>query len=228
MLSGGVKWLGSALGGSGQKEAMNPTAWHGWLLETDAVSLGVGYSPYFCLHLGIFIIKCLRNTSELGFFKGVRSLWSEEKSGLGPTDALRVRAAHLGGLWLCPLPEPALSLQCMSIVSHTLGCSAPKSWGLCTGMGRRGHILAACKLLLVCVLSHVWLFVTLWAVACQAPPFMGFPWQEYQSGLPFPHPGDLPNPGLNPCLLLWQVNSFITALPGKPKLLLCNWKKKRF
>ena len=125
---------------------------------------------------------------------------------------------------LCLLPEPALSLQCMSILSRTLSCSAPKSWGLCTGMGRRrrGHTLAACKLPLVCVL-----FATLWAVACQAPPFMGFPWQEYRSGLPFPHPGDLPDPGLNPCLLLWQMDSFITAPPGKPKLLLTLQCKKK-
>ena len=150
--------------------------------------------------------------------------WGEKWTGTYRCSQERVWAAHLGGLWLCFLPEPALSLQCMSIVSRTLSCSAPRSWGLCTGMGRRrrGHTLAACKLLLVCVL-----FATPWAVACQAPPFMGFPWQEYRSGLPFPHPGDLPNPGLNPCLLLWQVDSFITALPGKPKLLLTLQLKKK-
>ena len=35
-------------------------------------------------------------------------------------------------------------------------------------------------------------------VACQAPLSMGFPKQEYWSGLPFPSPGDLPNPGIKP------------------------------
>ena len=44
--------------------------------------------------------------------------------------------------------------------------------------------------------SRVQLFVTLWTVACQAPLSMGFPRQEYWSGLPFPPPGDLPNPGI--------------------------------
>ena len=39
-------------------------------------------------------------------------------------------------------------------------------------------------------------FVALWTVACQAPPFTGFPRQENQSGLPFPFPGDLPDPGI--------------------------------
>ena len=43
-------------------------------------------------------------------------------------------------------------------------------------------------------LSCVWLFATLWTVAYQAPLSMGFSRQEYWSGLPFPSPGDLPNP----------------------------------
>ena len=51
------------------------------------------------------------------------------------------------------------------------------------------------------VLSHVWLFVTPWTVAHQASLFMGFPRQDYWSGLPFPSPEDLPNQGSNPCLL---------------------------
>ena len=44
--------------------------------------------------------------------------------------------------------------------------------------------------------SRVWLFATSWTVACQAPLSMGFSRQEYLSGLPFPVPGDLPNPGM--------------------------------
>ena len=53
----------------------------------------------------------------------------------------------------------------------------------------------------MCVPSHfslVQLFVTLWTVACQAPLSMGIPRQEYWSGLPFPSPGDLPDPGIKP------------------------------
>ena len=38
----------------------------------------------------------------------------------------------------------------------------------------------------------------LWATACQAPLFMGFPMQEYWSGLLFPPPGDRPDPGIEP------------------------------
>ena len=44
--------------------------------------------------------------------------------------------------------------------------------------------------------SLVRLFATPWTVACQVPLSMGFPRQEYWSVLPFPPPGDLPNPGI--------------------------------
>ena len=57
----------------------------------------------------------------------------------------------------------------------------------------------------VCVLSHfsrVWLFVTLWTIALQAPLSMGFSRQEYWSGVPFPSPGDLPDPGIEPRSLM--------------------------
>ena len=52
------------------------------------------------------------------------------------------------------------------------------------------------------LLSSFWLLAIPWTVACQAPPSMGFSRQEYWSGLPFPSPGDLPNPGIEPGLLL--------------------------
>ena len=48
------------------------------------------------------------------------------------------------------------------------------------------------------LLTRVRLFVTPWAVAYQASPSMGFFRQEYWSGLPFPSPGDLPDPGIEP------------------------------
>ena len=60
------------------------------------------------------------------------------------------------------------------------------------------------------LLSRVWLFVTPWTAAHQAPLSMGFPRQECWSGWLFPSPGDLPHPGIKPrllCLLHWQVDS---------------------
>ena len=47
-------------------------------------------------------------------------------------------------------------------------------------------------------LSRVWFFATPWTVAYQASPSMGFSRQEYWSGLPFPFPEDLPDPGIEP------------------------------
>ena len=57
-------------------------------------------------------------------------------------------------------------------------------------------IMTCLLLLLMVVLSHVWLFVTPWTVTHQNLLFMGFPRQEYWSSLPFPPPGDLPDPGI--------------------------------
>ena len=48
------------------------------------------------------------------------------------------------------------------------------------------------------MLSYVQLFATPWTIDCQASLSMGFPRQEYWSGLPFPPPWDLPNPGIEP------------------------------
>ena len=57
--------------------------------------------------------------------------------------------------------------------------------------------------------------MTLWTVAHQAPLSVGFPRQEYWSGLPFSSPGDLPNPNTSPALV---GGFFTTEPPGKPSL----------
>ena len=60
--------------------------------------------------------------------------------------------------------------------------------------------------------------MTPWTVACQTPLSMGFPRQEYWSGLPFPSPGDLPDPGMEPVSLSCFAGGFIsTEPPGKPR-----------
>ena len=60
-------------------------------------------------------------------------------------------------------------------------------------------------------------FVPPWTVAHQAPLFMGFPRQEYWSGLPFPSPGDLPDPGVEPRCPALQMDSIPSEPPGKPQ-----------
>ena len=56
--------------------------------------------------------------------------------------------------------------------------------------------------------SHVWLFVTPWTVACQAPLSLGFSRPEYWSGLSFSSPGDLPDPGIQARFPALQADSF--------------------
>ena len=80
------------------------------------------------------------------------------------------------------------------------------------------------------IISHTVLFaglvakpyptlVTLWTIACQALLSMGFSRQEYWSGLPFPSPGDLPDPVIEPRSPALQADSLPTELQWKPTLL---------
>ena len=68
------------------------------------------------------------------------------------------------------------------------------------------------------LLSHVQLFETSWTVACQAPPSMEFSRQEYWSGLPFPSPGDLADPGIEPWSPALQADSLPSEPSGKPTI----------
>ena len=63
--------------------------------------------------------------------------------------------------------------------------------------------------------SHVQLFANPWTVAYQAPLSMGFSREEYWSGLPFPSPGDLPNPGIKPGSPTLWADAFPSEPPGK-------------
>ena len=65
------------------------------------------------------------------------------------------------------------------------------------------------------LLSHVQLFATLWTLARQAPLSMGFSRQEHWSGLPFPSPRDLPNPGIEPQPPELQADALSSEPPGK-------------
>ena len=65
-------------------------------------------------------------------------------------------------------------------------------------------------------LSRVRLFANPWMVTYQAPRSTGFSRQEYWSGLPFPFPGDLPNPGVKPGSPALQADALLFKPPGKP------------
>ena len=81
--------------------------------------------------------------------------------------------------------------------------------------------LCVCVCVCVCVLSHVRLFVTPWTVACLALLFMELSRQESWSVLPFPTPGDLPDPGTEPTSPALACGFFTIVPPGK---LLGDWQ----
>ena len=66
------------------------------------------------------------------------------------------------------------------------------------------------------LLRRVRLLATPWTVAYQAPSSMGFSRQKCWSGLPFPSPGDLPNPGIEPGFPALQTDALPSEPPGKP------------
>ena len=69
------------------------------------------------------------------------------------------------------------------------------------------------------MLSHIRLFATPWTVAYQSPLSMEFSRQEYWSGLPFPSPGDLPHPGMEPRSPALQADVLPSEPPGKSHLI---------
>ena len=100
--------------------------------------------------------------------------------------------------------------------------SLPFSWIICSPVCFWSFLslVALC----VCVLSHVWLFMTWWTVTLQAPLSMEFSGQEHWSRLPPPPPGDLPRPGMkhvSPVSLALTCGFFTTHPLGKPSYWLC-------
>ena len=71
---------------------------------------------------------------------------------------------------------------------------------------------------------RVRLFATPWTIAHQAPPSMGFYRQEQWSGLPFPSPGDLSDPGIEPRFPKLQADVLPSEPPGQPFLYNRDWQ----
>ena len=103
-----------------------------------------------------------------------------------------------------------------SLTMVTLACI---SWGL--SCLRFASVSWICRFMRACVLSHfscVQLYGSLWTVVCQASLSMGFSRQEYWSRLPWPPPGDRPNPRIKP------VSLMSPALAGRFFTTSANWK----
>ena len=93
----------------------------------------------------------------------------------------------------------------------------------------QGYILSLCLFKLytewvkwVKSLSRVWLFATPWTIAYKAPLSMEFSRQEYWNGLPFPSPGDLPDPGIEPGSPALQADALPSEPPEKSTWCICR------
>ena len=101
------------------------------------------------------------------------------------------------------------------------GCGAPRP--MASGNQQRAQVSWASLPFVLLLFSHSAMsnsFATPWTVACWVPLSMGFPRQEYWYGLPFPTPGDLPNPGVEPRSPALQADSLVLSQQGSPPFLL--------
>ena len=111
------------------------------------------------------------------------------------------------------IPRVLLTLLPQGKIAHTLPvyqilCQTKLIFVLVLGASP-GHSI-------VKSLSRVRLFATPWTVAYQASPSMGFSRQGYLSGVPFPSPGELPNPGIEPGSPALEADALTSEPPGKP------------
>ena len=86
----------------------------------------------------------------------------------------------------------------------------------CTPFPSLSQSVVSCNILTVVCVRHSVMFATSWTVARQASLSVEFSRQKYWSGLPFPFPGDLPDPKIKPMSPALWVNSLLSESVGKP------------
>ena len=116
-----------------------------------------------------------------------------------------------------PVPALPIAFMCHTVLGSP-GYSLTSSFMPCfTGAWKQGSVTLGITFPNVWLLSCVQLLVTPWTVAYEAPLSMGFSRQEYWIGLPFPSPGDLPDPGMNPGLLHCGKTLYPLSHQGSPR-----------
>ena len=145
------------------------------------------------------------------------SWFSSESLGLVFRTILRLGSALLlascfkNCLAVCLLPLPCPPLPVFASVQPISNVSF-RSMGPRNGLGVKMKTVTYTASLCCCLVPRACpSLCALWTVAHQAPLSMGFPRQEYWSGLPFPSPGDLAGSGIKPRLLLWQADSLLLS-----------------
>ena len=114
-----------------------------------------------------------------------------------------------------PAPSAKGATEAMAVPRQTAGTSAPGGGGHLADRGGPGRLLLSPERPHTKSLSRVPLSVTPWAIACQAPPSMGFSRQQYWSRLPFLSPRDLSYPGIEPGSPALRADALLSEPPGK-------------
>ena len=189
---------------------------------------------HFCISLPPPVTWCL--SGARGMRVGSKGRWHFcVGSSRASLQGQKVGRRPLGHMATCLLPPlsllktsfPRFILPCPKhIVSGAqdpsarfFSCCPPPSFPrgyYCFLIGIRQLYISRAGRSEVKSLSHVRLFATPWTVARQAPLSMGFSRQEYWSGLPFPSPGDLPDPGIEPGSPALRADALTSEPPGKP------------
>ena len=143
---------------------------------------------------------------SLNFCICLRSLWQKKKSG--KLSISKVLCSTFSRTWLLPLK--VFIFFCLAVRDRVRSKMERDI------LAEVNHPFIVKLHYGLCVLSHVRLFATPWSVAHPAPLSIGFSRKEYWSGLPFPTPGDLPNPGMEPRSPTLRADSSPAEPPGKP------------
>ena len=126
----------------------------------------------------------------------------------------------LNKLQMCVLLRWSLSTQILARSSYGIHRTTSRATEMAQRIWCPGEdplkCYFCCSIFIVKSLSRVRLFATLWTVAHQAPQSMGFSRQEYWSGLPFPSPGDLSDPGIEPRSPALRADTLTSEPRGKP------------
>ena len=151
----------------------------------------INYGGNDCIYFQIWFIK----RSSVTFFHCLSAGCKESRGELGSEGMVEALEP-----WML---QSTASCHLSWIILSVINCNCPILL----------RLLIIVFFVVVQSLGHIWLFATPWTVARQASLSMGFSRQEYWSGLPFPSPGDLPNPGIEARSPALQADS----LPPEPQ-----------
>ena len=157
---------------------------------------------------------CRALVTACGIFVAACRLFSSSTRALECVGSVKARGLSCPVACEILVPRPGIKPRSPALEGEFVTTGPPGKpllWGI---------FFRAClrkKMLLACMLSHAQCFATTCTEAHQASPSRRFSRQGYWNELPFPSPGDLPNPGIESRSPALQADSLLTELQGKAK-----------